>query len=216
MPRSSARSKRSGGWRRSGRNDRPWTHRRRFVLGRFVVKLFVHAARVPVCSVTTRSWPSGTPQSRPHKSLSSNCLGAQHRVSSIERVGKFSGGRLRRVADGVGSGLFREAVTNGCPSGEERTPRSVDRGVFHFRGGVAGIWSMGGVRAVVSHLSLGGPGRSSNATANTGSRCLSLLVSPRELSLVKRVRPNESPPTCWSRGLGVWPAARPRQEDASC
>jgi hypothetical protein len=109
MPRSSARSKRSGGWRRSGRNDRPWTHRRRFVLGRFVVKLFVHAARVPVCSVTTRSWPSGTPQSRPHKSLSSNCLGAQHRVSSIERVGKFSGGRLRRVADGVGSGLLQEA-----------------------------------------------------------------------------------------------------------
>jgi len=109
MPRSSARSKRSGGWRRSGRNDRPWTHRRRFVLGRFVVKLFVHAARVPVCSVTTRSWPSETPQSRPHKSLSSNCLGAQHRVRSIEGAWKFSGGWIRRIADGVGSGLLQEA-----------------------------------------------------------------------------------------------------------
>ena len=37
----------------------------------------------------------------------------------------------------------------------------MDWGVFHFRGGVAGIWGFGGVRAVVSHLSLGGPRRSS-------------------------------------------------------
>ena len=114
----------------------------------------------------------------------------------------------------VSLALFREAATNGCPSGEERTPRSLDRGVFHFRGGVAGIWSMGGVRAVVSHLSLGGPARSSGLADNTESRCLSLLVSPRELSLVKSVRPNESPPARAPRGLGVWPAARPRREAA--
>jgi hypothetical protein len=102
----------------------------------------------------------------------------------------------------VSLGLFREAATNGCPSGEERTPRSLDRGVFHFRGGVAGIWGFGGVRTVVSHLSLGGPGRSGRLTDNTESRCLSLLVSPRSSSLVKSARPNEKPPGVCAEGLG--------------
>jgi hypothetical protein len=99
--------------------------------------------------------------------------GARHRVlARSKRSGTLFPARQRGISlsKGVGSqfacskpvpiGLFREAATNGCPSGEERTPRSVDRGVFHFRGGVAGIWGVGGVRAVVSHLSLGGSGRS--------------------------------------------------------
>ncbi len=92
----------------------------------------------------------------------------------------------------------------------------MDRGVFHFRGGVAGIWSIGAVRPVVSHLSLGGPGRSSGLADNTESRCLSLLVSPRELSLVKSVWPNEKPPDLLAEGLGsVARRVRARQEDAS-
>ena len=61
---------------------------------------------------------------------------------------------------------------------------------------------MGGVRAVVSHLSLGGPARSSRLADNTESRCLSLIVSPRGLSLVKSVRPNEKPLDLLVEGLG--------------
>ena len=105
-------------------------------------------------------------------------------------------------------GLFRAAATSGCPSGEERTPRSVDWGVFHFRGGEAEIRSIRGVRAVVSHSSLGGPGRSCGLADNTKSRCLSLLVSPHELSLVKSVRANECPPGACAEGRGSWPAAK--------
>ena len=145
--------------------------------------------------------PRASRRRRP-KSFRERRLGSQDRVRSIERTAKFSDRRPFGGANGVGSGLFREAATNGCPSGEERTPRSVDRGVFHFRGGVAGIWGMGGVRAVVSHLSLGGPGRSGGLTDNTESRCLSLLVSPGELSLVQSVRPNEKPPDLLAEGLG--------------
>ena len=36
-------------------------------------------------------------------------MGARHRVSSIQRIGKFSGGRPSGGANGVGSGLLQEA-----------------------------------------------------------------------------------------------------------
>jgi hypothetical protein len=66
-------------------------------------------------------------------------------------------------------------------------------------------------------LSLGGPGRSGGLADNTESRCLSLLVSPRNLSLVKSVRPNERPPDLLAEGLGnVTRRVRTRREDASC
>ena len=58
----------------------------------------------------------------------------------------------------VQSALFEVPPSGGTDSSQERTPRSMDRGVFHFRRGVAGIRGVGGVRAVVAHLSLDGPG----------------------------------------------------------
>ena len=109
MPRSSARFKRSDGWRPSGRSERREAHRRQLAVGRVFVTPLGKAARVSVFGMPQRSWLSGTPRRRLHKPLPYSCLGAQHRVSSIERVRKFSGGRFRRVADGVGSGLLQEA-----------------------------------------------------------------------------------------------------------
>jgi hypothetical protein len=109
MPRSSARFKRSDGWRPSGRSERREAHRRQLAVGRVFVTPLGKAARVSVFGMPQRSWLSGTPRRRLHKPLPYSCLGAQHRVSSIERVRKFSGGRFRRVADGVGSGLLKAA-----------------------------------------------------------------------------------------------------------
>jgi hypothetical protein len=89
--------------------------------------------------------------------------------------------------------LFREAATSGCPSGEGRTPRSWDRGVFHFGRGEAAKWSVGDGSAFVSRCPWCELARRDQARRKAKSRCLSLLVSPPDLSLVNYDSPRIAP-----------------------
>ena len=125
----------------------------------------------PACGMPQRSWPSGTPRRRLHKPFPGNGLRAQHRVRSIEGAWKFSGRRLRWVADGVGFGLLHEARAKLARQQVKSERPGLPAGAFAFPGRVLPRLSTKGcVR--------GGLSRWASAVAWPSSRPTLAAVSP--------------------------------------